>query len=536
MTGPTANSANNLKGYLALILHAHLPYVRHPEHEIFLEENWLYEAITETYLPILAVFERLTRDGVPFRMTMSITPPLASMFRDELLCDRYARHINRLIELASKEVERTRNEPVFHGLARMYLERFVECRDAFDNRYGRDLVGAFRRFQDAGVLDILTCAATHGYLPLMEPNENAVRAQIQVGVESYTRHFGRPPTGIWLPECAYAPGLDEVLADFGIRYFVVDTHGIEYATPRPRFGVYAPILCPSGVAAFGRDLESSKQVWSAVEGYPGDYSYREFYRDVGYDLDYDYIRPYIHPDGNRIDTGIKYYRITGKDKHKEPYNPGWAREKAAEHAGNFMFNRERQVQWLEPGMGRKALIVAPYDAELFGHWWYEGPDWIELLLRKVWYDQNVFKMVTLREYLDEYPVNQFAEPCASSWGWKGYHEVWLEGSNCWIYRHLHMAADRMVELARMFPSPSGLERRALNQATRELLLAQSSDWAFIMKTRTTVEYAVKRTKSHVARFTKLYSDLKARSVDEAWLREVEWRDNIFPEVDYRIYG
>jgi len=300
--------------------------------------------------------------------------------------------------------------------------------------------------------------------------------------------------------------------------------------------VYAPVFTPAGTAAFGRDIESSRQVWSAVEGYPGDYNYREFYRDVGYDLDYDYIRPYIHPDGNRIDTGVKYYRITGVDKHKEPYNPEWAREKAAEHAGNFMFNRERQIEWLEPGMGRKPIIVAPYDAELFGHWWYEGPEWIEFLFRKVWYDQHAFKCITFREYLEEYPINQIIRPSASSWGWKGYHEVWLEGSNDWIYKHLHVAADRMCELAETFTAPTELERRALNQAARELLLAQSSDWAFIMKTGTTVRYAVKRTKDHVNRFTRLYHDLKNHALDETWLKEVESRDNIFPEVDYRIYA
>ena len=526
----------NVKGYLALILHAHLPYVRHPEHDIFLEENWFYEAVTETYLPLLGVFERLTRDGVTFRITMSMTPPLVSMLRDELLCDRYNRRINQLIELASREVERTRNDPAFHYLANMYLQRFIECRDAFNNTYGRDLVAAFKKFQDQGSLDILTCAATHGYLPLLQRNPKAVRAQVQVGVESYARHFGRPPAGFWLPECAYAPGIDDFLAQFGIKYFLLESHGIVYGAPRPRFGIYAPIFTPSGVAAFGRDIESSKQVWSAVEGYPGDYNYREFYRDVGYDLDYDYIRPYIHPDGNRIDTGVKYYRITGTDKHKEPYNPDWAREKAAEHAGNFVFNRERQVEWLQPGMGRKPIIVAPYDAELFGHWWYEGPDWIDFLFRKVWYDQNVFKCITLGEYLDEFPVNQYVRPTSSSWGWKGYHEVWLEGSNDWIYRHLHIAADRMCELAEMFNAPSDLERRALNQAARELLLAQSSDWAFIMKTGTTVPYAVKRTKDHVNRFTRLYHDLRNHTLDEPWLAEVERRDNIFPEINYRIYA
>jgi 1,4-alpha-glucan branching enzyme len=277
-------------------------------------------------------------------------------------------------------------------------------------------------------------------------------------------------------------------------------------------------------------------VWSAIEGYPGDYFYREFYRDIGWDLEFDYIRPYISPDGHRKNTGIKYYRITGETNQKEPYNPTAALEKAASHAGNFMFNREKQVEFLYNFMKKKPIIVSPYDAELFGHWWFEGPQWINFLARKIFHDQKIIKMTTPSEYLAENPVNQVSTPSMSSWGYKGYCEVWLDGSNDWIYPHLHQAADRMIELAQTRHNAYGLEQRALNQAARELLLAQSSDWAFIMKTGTMVNYAIKRTRDHVARFTKLYEDVKNNHIDEAWLSSIESKDNLFPEIDYRIYA
>ena len=524
------------KGYLSLILHAHLPFVRHPEHDDFLEEDWLYEAITETYVPLIHVFERLVADRVPFRITMSISPPLASMLRDGLLQSRYVRHLDKLIELAGREMERTANEPEFHRLAEMYHGRFLKTRETFVTRYGCDITQAFRRMQDAGGLEIITCGATHGFLPLMDSNRSAVRAQVQVAREYHEEVFGRSPRGIWLPECGYVPGIDETLAEEGIEFFVVDTHGILYATPRPKYGVYAPVFCKSGVAAFGRDTESSKQVWSSEEGYPGDYRYREFYRDIGHDLDYDYIKPYLHSIGIRTNTGIKYYSITGKTPHKKPYDPEEARELAAMHAGNFMFNRERQVEYLCTLMDRKPFILAPYDAELFGHWWYEGPEWLDYLIRKIAYDQDVVSLASPADYLDEYSVNQVCQPTMSSWGYKGYCEVWLEGSNDWVYRHLHKAAGRMVGLAQQHPDAEGLTRRALNQAARELLLAQSSDWAFIMKTDTMVEYAVRRTAEHVKRFTRLFEELSHDSVDEAWLAGVEGRDNIFPNIDYRVYS
>ncbi|MCU0641556.1 MAG: DUF1957 domain-containing protein [Candidatus Margulisbacteria bacterium] len=526
------------KGYLALVLHAHLPFVRHPEHEDFLEEDWFYEAITETYLPLLKVFEGLLNDGVDFRLTMSITPTLASMFVDPLLQDRYVQHLDKLIELTEKELERTRWQAEFHELARMYHRLFQEARELFVNRYGRNLVTAFKKFQDLGKLEIITCGATHGFLPLMEVNPKAVRAQIMIAAAQYEKLFGRKARGIWLPECGYQPGHDEFLKEAGIRFFLVDTHGILHGTPRPKYGVFAPVYCKSGVAAFGRDMESSKAVWSAAEGYPGDYQYREFYRDIGFDLDYDYIRPYIHVDGTRINTGIKYFRITGNVElaFKQPYHERAALERAADHAGNFLFNREKQVEHLYDWLGKKPIIVSPYDAELYGHWWYEGPAWLNFLLRKIHFDQTTVQLITPSEYLDRYPRNQIVTPSQSSWGYKGYAEVWLNGSNDWLYRYLHKAADRMVELAQSYPHATGDLRRALNQSVRELLLAQSSDWAFIFKTGTCPPYAYKRTKDHIERFSKLYDGIRANAIDLPYLGQLEWLDNIFPEVDYMVYA
>ncbi len=523
------------KGYLCLVLHGHLPFVRHPEHEDFLEEDWLYEAITETYIPLICIFEKLLEDKVNFRMTMTLSPTLISMLTDPLLTERYLKHINKLIELTHKEIERTSWQPNFQHLAIMYLNNFCKAREIFE-KYKRNIVTAFKNFQDAGKLEIITCGATHGYLPLMDVCRDSVRAQVKVAVSHYEKTFGRKPRGIWLPECGYAQGQDEILREAGIRYFFTDAHGLLHSSPRPKYGVFAPVYCRgTGVACFSRDLESSKQVWSSIEGYPGDYDYREFYRDIGFDLEYDYIKPYIHSEGIRICTGIKYYRITGPGNIKEPYVPEWAIEKAAMQAGNFMFNRQKQVEYLYGLMQKKPIIISPYDAELFGHWWYEGPMWLDFLIRKVAFDQDEIRMITPSEYLEENPRNQVATPSMSSWGWKGYSEMWLQGQNDWIYRHLHAASKKMTELATNFSGNDNLARRALNQALRELLLAQSSDWAFIMGTGTHVAYAVKRTKDHLLRFGRLYEDIKSNSIDEGWLSDIENYDNIFPDIDYKVH-
>jgi 1,4-alpha-glucan branching enzyme len=359
-------------------------------------------------------------------------------------------------------------------------------------------------------------------------------------VRALSKHFGRDPRGIWLPECGYAPGIDKYLAAENIRFFFVDAHAVANAVPRPRRGVYAPVYTPSGVAAFARDPESSMQVWSAEHGYPGDPAYREFYRDIGWDLPYDYVKPYLQATGDRKNTGIKYYRITGKVSlgDKLPYDVEAARARAELHAGNFLFNRTKQIEYLRSAFGTQGappIVVSPYDAELYGHWWYEGPMFLDHLIRKAAVDQDVLKLQSPIDYLAENPSQQLAQPPLSSWGDGGYASVWLNESNDWIYPYLHKASERMIELAKQHQDASGVTRRALNQAARELLLAQSSDWAFIIKTGTMVDYAVRRTREHLLRFSRIYDQVKGNALDEQWLASVESRDNLFPEIDYRVY-
>jgi 1,4-alpha-glucan branching enzyme len=521
------------EGLLAIVLHAHLPFVRHPEYSEFLEEDWLFEALSETYLPLLGMLERLVEDGVPVRLTLGLTPPLCEMLSDALLQERYLRHVSRLIELSESEVLRTRNNPAMNATAAMYLKHFTASRDAFDNRYRRNILSGFRALQDHGAIEIMTSGATHGFLPLMSLPE-ARRAQIEIGRQNYLKHFGRAPRGLWLPECAFDEGMDGLLRDCELGFFIVDAHAVMFGSPQPRRGIYAPVFTLAGVVAFARDVETSEQVWSAEIGYPGDADYREFYRDLGFDADYEHIGRYLHADGVRRNLGIKYHRVTGNVDlgHKELYVPSWATDKAEIHAGNFIANRQQQARYLRSVIGRKPCIVSPYDAELFGHWWFEGPQFLDFLIRKIHLEQSDIRLITPLDYLAEYPDNQHQQPAPSSWGAEGYYRVWLNGRTDWMYLHQHVAEERMVELARAHASSDGLLRRALNQAARELLLAESSDWAFIISTGTAVEYATKRFRDHIHRFTRLYDMVNRTEVDEQWLAEVEARDSIFPEIDY----
>ncbi len=524
------------RGYFALVLHAHLPFVRHPEDPTVMEERWLYEAITGTYLPLLQVFEGLAADGIRFRATVSLSAPLLAMLTDDLLKERYAAHLDDLILLAEKEQVRTGPEPAYHRLAEMYFHRFQALRHTWRCHEG-NLVAAFRKLQEAGRLEVITSTATHAFFPLMDRNWAALRAQVHTAADQYERHFGRRSPGMWLGECGYVPGCDELLREAAVRYFLVDTHALLLGDRASHYGPYAPVYCPSGVAAFARDTESSQQVWSAKEGYPGDPLYRDFYRDIGFDLPLDYVGPHVHPEGIRMYTGVKYHAITHDKLHdKWIYDPAAARARAGLHASHFRGNREKQVEALAARMDRPPVVVSPYDAELYGHWWFEGPQFLDDLFRQLHHDQTAVESITPGDYLARHPTNQVLTPSLSSWGRKGYADYWCNESNAWTWQHAQVAAERMVELARRNPAASGLTLRALNQAARELLLAQSSDWAFIMTTGTTVPYATRRFNEHIVRFTRLYEDLKAGKLSETTVAELEDKDNIFPQVDYRVYA
>lgn len=532
-----------MQGYLALVLHAHLPFVRHPEHERFLEEDWLFEALTESYLPLLQLLGGWHRDGLPARLTFTLTPTLCAMLQDSLLQGRYRRYLSESLELAHKEVHRTLWQEPLHRLALFYEKRFQELLE-FYTELGGDILGAFRRAQDRSQIEIITSAATHALLPLLASHTASLRAQLMVARDQHRVWFGRDPEGMWLPECAYCEEMEPVLQEANIRWFILDSHGLLHARPQPRYGSFAPVLTPRGLAAFARDHSSAKQIWSRDVGYPGEPAYRDFYRDIGFDLDLDYLNPHLPAPERRSFTGIKYHRITGPETPKAVYDRAEALNAAERHATHFLETRREQFDRLATVLERLPVLIAPYDAELFGHWWYEGPEFLDAFVRKVCAEKT-FRLVTPGEYLRANPHQQVAAPAASSWGEAGYWGVWLNEKNEWIYHHLRVAQERMAELARKFEKPDALvgkplnpalAERALRQAGRELLLAQSSDWPFILRTGTSPDYARKRVTEHLLRFTGIYEQLMAGRLDEPSLAAVESQDNLFPELNWRHWA
>ena len=510
------------QGALALVLHAHLPYVRASEANS-LEEDWFFQALIECYLPLVEMLESAASDPAQeARLTMGISPTLLSLLADSTLHQRFPNWVqSRLLLLQQAPSDRK-------AAARDLQSCFERYLQSWQNSNG-DLISRFRALQQQGVLDLLTCGATHGYLPLLREHPEAVRAQLRTAVREHQRLLGERPLGIWLPECAYYEGLDRWMRDAGLRYAVLDGHGLLHAKPRPRYGVYAPISSSNGVAFFGRDSDATLPVWSARDGYPGDPSYREFHRDLGWDLPTEQIEAFGLPTQRPL--GLKLHRVSDQRAPldaKQPYEPELAQARTKDHAKHYLEGRRIQLEALEERMETAPLLVAPFDAELFGHWWFEGPSFLAELFRQG--PEQQVRFTTLRGVLNQQPNLQICDPSPSSWGQGGFHDYWLNESNAWIIPEWSRAGRAMKErCSRGVGSELGL--RMLHQAGRELLLAQSSDWSFILRAGTTTGLAKERIERHLERFWTLMACIDGQDrMSEAWLNDVETEDSLFPMI------
>jgi len=519
---------------VALVLHAHLPYVRHPAQSRVPEEQHLFDAISDIYLPLLAVFERLEADKVPFRLALSFSPSLCEMLNDDLLRKRYLEHLDRLIELGAHETERTSDDPALNRLARLYYDKLVDDRLRYVERYDLDLIKAFDFFHKKGRLELLTTAATHAFLPFYSAYPEAIQAQMETALACHRSFFGKNPSGFWLPELGWFPGVDEYLRAYNFAYTIVDTHALVFGNPVPRAGTWAPVHTPNGLIVFARDLHASRQLEDVESGFSAQPLYRDRARDIGYDLPYDDLSCFLDPDTPRSPTGFKYWASSEPGKDKQAYDPDLAAILVEDHADAFMDQRAELGRRATELNGSPVLSVCAFGAELFGQLWYEGPAFLEALFRRGSQRRDI-RFAAPGDCLELTGEPQEVVPQFSSWGSNGYAETWLDSSNDWTYRHLLRSVVRMSELAERFPDDGGLKERALNQAARELLLAQSSDWALIMNRRSSPDYARRRVEEGIMNFTSIYESLGGNYISTEWLTNLERSHKLFPTINYRIF-
>lgn len=524
LRGPTGTHHYSW-GYMLLHLHAHLPYIADPINfgdgksgvwsPIGYPQEWYPEAVCDTYLPLLDIFERLLSEGVDFKLSMDISPPLAAMMKSQRHASDVLSFLERLIKKAGLEVERTgREEPHYTAAALMHLHHYQRCRELFLGFNG-DLVAAFSRLQHLGHLEISTCVGTHPMLPLWTSEPSAIRGHCLAAAHAHEELFGIPAQGVWLPECAYTPGIEGFLKEAGFRYTFGEEHCVTCGDSPAEFSVNAPVYARnSGLCIFPRDPETGKQVWSGDEGYPGDPDYLEFHIRGG---------------------PFKYNRITDRrGGYKQPYNPDWADSKAASHAGHFMDCRNARFAYLRSTMWKKPLIVAPYDAELFGHHWYEGPRFLYYLFKKLHFDQNRTELITPSAYLAANPTLQDMYCNVSSWGHEGTFVKWMYGDTSWMYRHGHEAARKLGELVER-GIDNEFQYRVLAQAARQLMVATSSDLPFVISNGHFVDRMKDQFCGNLSRFYALCDDfesLKAgQDIDHKRLRALELEYNLFPQLN-----
>lgn len=513
-----------MSGSLALLLHAHLPFVRHPERDSADEERWLFEAVSESYIPLIRMLTRLLNEGITSRLTLSVSPTLCAMLEDELLKERCFCYLQQRIALAQSLCEKGDEKTAPRNLCEFYLQFYSEAIRTFVEWEG-DLLAQLRSLQQHGALELIATAATHAILPI---HRESAHAQVAIGQDVFRRIFQTAPHGFWLPECAYTPGLESLLAEREIRWFVIAAHALTSGQPPARAGVFAPCFTSAGPAAFARDPEASRQIWDAQYGYPGDFSYRDFYRDLGFDL------AHLPAEEQGKFSGLKFRRVTGRDgAAKEFYDPRKAQNTAREHARHFVQQQCARLEAL-PTSGTENIIVSPFDAELFGHWWFEGPFFLEEVIREM--SQASASLVTPSDYLSVNPTHQVIQLATSSWGDGGCFEVWLDDNCSWIYPPLQRATARMQSLvASSSGSISTENSRWLRQLARELLLAQASDWPFLIRNGTAADYAARRVSGHIMHFEALADALAHGCGKLELLAECEAQDNLFPDVDWRHF-
>ena len=555
-------------GAFTFVLHSHLPYCRLAGQWPHGEE-WLHEALAETYLPLLNVLYDLWEQGVQFKLTLGMTPVLCEQLADADVRAHFVTYLDQEIAAAESDLARFSQEQQhdMQHLAAYYINTYRHIRHAFVQRFQQDVIGALRQLQDAGYIEVITSAATHGYLPLLG-RDSSIYAQLRTGVSSYERFFGRAPRAIWLPECAYRPAyvaedgtvrpaLEEFLAPLGLTCFFVETHTIEGGKPVGKaagdvaIGPYGMVkrhyvvpiaadadtqgstykayyvvgskhgLTEPPVAAIGRNDRTGQQVWSADLGYPGDADYREFHKKDSH-------------------SGMQYWRVTGPHvdlSNKDVYHPEWAQGKCKDHAQHFARLVEELLRSHRTATGEYGIIASNYDTELFGHWWFEGVDWLGGVLREL-ASGGVVDLTTASAYVNAHSPDRAVALPESSWGAGGTHWTWDNPDTHWVWEPIHQAENRMETLVARYPRAEGDLLVALNQTARELLLLESSDWPFLMTTGQAKEYATERFRSHLERFQQLAEMAEMGLGREArqYAQALFELDKVFPDIDYHWFA
>ena len=521
---------------LIFILDAQLPFIRHLDEPGRMEESQLFTAISETYLPLLRACTALETSGVPFKLSIAFSPMLCEMLADPLLQTRYVDFLDSSIIFGIEELERHANTPELTAVINHQLERQQLNRNDYVEIYERNILKKFDYFATHGYLEILATTATSCFFPLYTDIPEAINAQIETGLVVYRNHFATAPTGFWLPAMAWVDGLENVLKSYGFLYTIVDAHGLLFADPPPKCGIFAPAKCENGFTVYARDTLACESL-SALGGIACNDAYLDLERDIGFDYDDQDISSLFDVSLGRRRTGFCFHSKGKESCGKSTwYNIDAADAQREKDVDTFLQDRVRLLNKAEKLLDDKPVAnVIALPASFFGQEWHEGVDWFESLARKVG-EMCDISLTLPSESLRLQTSSEIVTPYYSSWHKSGYAEEVLNSTNDWMYFFVRKATVRMIDLAERFPDDSSLKERSLNMAARQLLLAQSMDWALMMNRGDQSAYARERFEDCIKAFTVVYESLGSNFISTEWLTRTEKRDNLFPEINYRVFS
>jgi len=505
--------------------------------EVSLEEQIFFETLSETWIPLLEVFNSLEKEGIPFRFGLVVSPSLCAMFQSEVLSERYLLWLEKRIEFGSRELRRCNGtgNSAMKSLAAEYLGRDCRRRELFTETYRQDLLGSLLDFQKKGRVEFLLAPATDAFLPFYVSMEEAIRSQIETALIHYRKYLGKTPAGFWLPEFGWTGELGPYLAEYGFTYTIASAHALVLGSPPAERGSYFPVKSPSGMIVFAQDNMVERD-FQALRG-QGQGVYQSPVLDAGFELPAKAVKVFLGSGSSRLPTGYRYWT-----EDRKMYDPTAAAAAAAAAAGTFL---DRQIVRLEEAQSyleHPALSLWAVDANLLGRSWHEGMSFLEALVKEI-NRREAPRFFTPLEYLTETHHTSFQalEPEYSSALKNGYGEVLLDASNDWIYRHIFRSVQRMAEMTERFSIDTGLKERALNQAARELLLAESAGLSKPLNPQyqsrlLSREYAEKELEGALRNFTTIYESLGSGHISTEWLTALEKRHFLLPYISHRVFG
>lgn len=529
------------KENLVFVIVAEQGYIHNSdENKNFASQNdLLFNAISETYIPLLNLFGRLEAEGISFKTGLVLSAPLCTLLEDPQVQKQYMDWLDRRIALGNAELKRCKKNSKLLEQVQVCLEKAQKDKIDFTEVYEQKLLAKFKYFAEKGFVELIPTAATYAFLPHYSDLPEVLNAQIETGLYAHRQFFGDSGEGFYLPYQAWFDGADKVLRSYGVNYTILDARSILFSQNAPASGIFAPVRTNNSLALFGSDSEVFEQI-AGENGFIHNPVYRSQQRDTGYDLSEKELTEFCGKGSVRVQTGYKYYANSSEAENNVIYDSAKAKEQIALDAASFFEKEYTKLHEAGSVINKiagveDASLVCVINAEFLGQLWHEGIEWFEQVLRL-----EAAKSAELPAFCQNLLGNQFTltkiipYPCAANGD--GYGEDLLDGSNGWMMRYVRKASERMIDLTERFPSDTGLKARLLNLGAKEVLLAQSGDWAKMIHDQTLPDYVKECFKANINSFTSVFDSLGSNSVSTEWLTEMERKDSIFPWMNYKIFS